>query len=58
MLSDNGATARIPVILLTAKQDLDEQRLVSPTAAGVMAKPFDPAGLPGAIERMLGTSDH
>lgn len=55
-LSENGATAGIPIILLTAKQDL-EQRLVSTRVAGVMAKPFDPAGLSGAIEALVGTSD-
>lgn len=57
-LSEIGATARIPIILLTAKHDLEAQRLVPAQVAGVLAKPFDPAGLSDAIEALLCTSDH
>jgi CheY-like chemotaxis protein len=45
----------VPVVFLTAKvQPADVARLRELGAAGVIAKPFDPMGLPGELERLLG----
>jgi two-component system, OmpR family, response regulator len=47
----------VPVVFLTAKvQPADVARLRELGAAGVLAKPFDPMGLPGELERLLGAS--
>ena len=45
-----------PVIFLTAKtQSADLERLKSLGAAGVIAKPFDPMGLPGEVAALAGS---
>ena len=41
-LKGDGATARLPIVLLTARRDLDQQRLAETGAAGVVFKPFQP----------------
>jgi CheY-like chemotaxis protein len=44
----------VPVIFLTAKvQPADVARLREMGAAGVIAKPFDPMGLPDEVARLL-----
>jgi len=48
------ATARLPVVFLTAKAMPSEQeRLRALGAAGVLTKPFDPMRLPGDLEALL-----
>jgi two-component system OmpR family response regulator len=45
----------VPVVFLTAKvQPADVERLRALGAAGVIAKPFDPMGLPGELDALLG----
>ncbi len=45
----------VPVIFLTARaQAADVARLRALGAAGVIAKPFDPLGLPGALAAIIG----
>jgi CheY-like chemotaxis protein len=44
----------VPAVFLTAKvQPADIARLRELGAAGVIAKPFDPMGLPGELEALL-----
>ena len=44
----------VPVVFLTAKvQPADVTRLRELGAVGVIAKPFDPMGLPGELARLL-----
>lgn len=53
-LQAHPATARIPVIFLTAKAQCSEiERLRSLGAAGVLIKPFDPMQLPAQIAQLL-----
>jgi two-component system OmpR family response regulator len=48
------STARIPVVFITARtQAHDVQRLQALGAAGVIAKPFDPMGLPHLVRGYL-----
>jgi CheY-like chemotaxis protein len=49
-------TARIPVIMLTAKVQTNKQELVSKGAAGVLVKPFDPMQLSNQVCEILGWS--
>lgn len=49
-------TARIPVIMLTAKVQANKQELVSKGAAGVLVKPFDPMQLSNQVCEILGWS--
>ncbi|HUK22509.1 MAG TPA: response regulator [Gemmatimonadales bacterium] len=44
-LKANPATAGIPIVLLTARKELDEARVTRVGAAGVVLKPFDPQEL-------------
>ena len=44
-LKADGATARLPVVLLTARRDLDQRLLAETGAAGVVFKPFQPEDL-------------
>lgn len=56
-LRANPATARIPVVLLTAKAQAAEQaELAQLPVAGVMSKPFDPMTLPAELGSLLGWS--
>src|SRR3989442_6341442 len=41
-LKAEPATAGIPVVLLTARRDLDQRQLTAAGAAGVLFKPFPP----------------
>lgn len=57
-LRANPETARIPVILLTAKvQSADQKRFSDLGVARVMFKPFDPLTLARDIADALGWSD-
>ena len=56
-LSQNPATAHIPVILLTAKsQGKGRPDLSELPVLGVLAKPFNPMLLPATLAEMLGWS--
>jgi len=44
-LKADPATAAVPVVLLTARRDLDQRRLAEAGAAGVVSKPFQPEDL-------------
>jgi CheY-like chemotaxis protein len=49
------ATAGVPVVFLTAKaQAAEQRRLAGMGAAGVLAKPFDPARLADQLSQVLG----
>jgi CheY-like chemotaxis protein len=53
-LRENAATARIPVIFLTAKaMDSEIERLLAMGVAGVLTKPFDPLTLPDQVREAL-----
>ncbi|MBN1173753.1 MAG: response regulator [Micromonosporaceae bacterium] len=53
-LRSDPKTSRIPVIFLTAKAQIAEQRqLQSLGARGVIAKPFDPMALAGEVTRII-----
>ena len=55
ILKQNGNTAHIPVVLLTAKvQGLDRRNLEALGAAAILAKPFDPLTLADQISAVLG----
>src|SRR6202020_3177483 len=54
-LRKNPATAKIPVLLLTAKvQGADQRRFADLGVEAVLFKPFDPLTLPAQISRALG----
>jgi len=49
-LRENGATAKIPVVFMTARAQTRElTHFLSLGAAGVIPKPFDPMTLAGAV---------
>lgn len=55
ILKENGNTAHIPVLLLTAKvQGADRRKLDMLGAAAVLAKPYDPLTLADQISGILG----
>lgn len=51
-LVSDAATARIPIVLLTARQNLDPERVRASGARGVITKPFDLDALAPAILRL------
>ncbi len=54
-LRKNPATAKIPVLLLTAKaQGPDQRRFADLGVEAVLLKPFDPLTLSAQMERILG----
>src|SRR5215212_1261510 len=54
LLRDDVRTRDIPVIFLTAKvQNADRRRYAQLGVRGVIAKPFDPLGLPGDAEKIV-----
>src|ERR1700727_3446464 len=54
-LRKNPATAKIPVLLLTAKvQGADQRRFADLGVEAVLVKPFDPLTLPAQLSRALG----
>ena len=55
ILKQNGNTAHIPVLLLTAKvQGQDRRKLDELGAAAILSKPFDPLTLAAQISEVLG----
>jgi CheY-like chemotaxis protein len=54
-LKGSAATARIPVVLMTAEDERKLGDLRARGAAGLVAKPFDPYALPGQIARLVGS---
>ena len=44
-LKADPATATVPIVLLTARRDLNQARLAETGAAGVLLKPFQPEEL-------------
>jgi CheY-like chemotaxis protein len=56
-LRKNPATARIPVLLLTAKvQSSDQRRFADLGVEAILLKPFDPLTLSNQIAAVLGWS--
>lgn len=56
-LRENTATQNIPVIFLTAKAQVSEQRKFTELGAkGVLAKPFEPLLLASQVAKVLGWS--
>lgn len=51
-LMTDPTTARIPIVLLTARQNLDPERVRASGARGVITKPFDLDALAPAIVRL------
>jgi CheY-like chemotaxis protein len=56
-LQADPRTSHIPVILLTAKVQVLQNRTHDDGLAGVIAKPFDPRGLVNEIDRILEAED-
>ncbi len=57
-LQANPDTARIPVVLLTAKvQGVDQRRFAGLGVAAILFKPFDPLTLAAQISEVLGWRD-
>ncbi|HUL48717.1 MAG TPA: response regulator [Gemmatimonadales bacterium] len=52
-LKADPATAGIPVVLLTARKELDEERVTRVGAVGVVLKPFDPQQLARQLSEHL-----
>jgi CheY-like chemotaxis protein len=53
-LRENGATAKIPVVFMTARAQTRElAHFLSLGAAGVIPKPFDPMTLAGAVRHYM-----
>jgi len=51
-LVSDATTKRIPIVLLTARQNLDPERVRASGARGVITKPFDLDALAPAIVRL------
>jgi DNA-binding response OmpR family regulator len=51
-LKADAATAAVPVVLLTARRDLDEKLLANTGAVGVLFKPFQPQDLARQIREL------
>jgi len=55
LLREDPATREVPVIFLTAKTPLSDERLESvPNLVGVISKPFDPMALAQQINQLTG----
>lgn len=55
-LTADPATATIPVVLLTARKEIDDQRMRDAGAAGVLFKPFELDDLAAQIAALCGTT--
>jgi CheY-like chemotaxis protein len=51
-LKAEGATAHIPVVLLTARREMNQARNTAAGVAGVLYKPFQPAELAAQIREL------
>lgn len=47
-------TSEVPIVFLTARKELDAERVASVGAAGVVVKPFDPDCLASELLAVLG----
>jgi two-component system alkaline phosphatase synthesis response regulator PhoP len=56
-LTTDPATAGIPVVLLTARKEIDDRRMRDAGAAGVLFKPFEPEQLGPRIAALCDLSD-
>lgn len=56
-LRTDPATAGIPVIVLTARKEIDATRLAEAGAAGVLFKPFEPDELTTSILKFIRPPD-
>jgi two-component system OmpR family response regulator len=52
-LKDDPETAKIPVVFLTARKELDEERVRELGVAGVVFKPFEPDELAEGLRRLV-----
>lgn len=57
-LKQDPATAAIPLVLLTARKQLDERQLGAAGASGVVFKPFEPEELASQIRRLCESDEH
>lgn len=53
-LKADAATAAVPVVLLTARREVDEDRLAGIGAAGFVLKPFQPDELARRVRELTG----
>jgi DNA-binding response OmpR family regulator len=53
-LKAEAATAGIPVVLMTARRELDQAKLQEVGAAGVVFKPFEPDELAPQVRELAG----
>ena len=53
-LKTDPASSRIPVVLLTARREMVQERVDSAGAAGVLYKPFQPTELARQIQDLCG----
>ena len=53
-LKQDPRSATIPVVLLTARKELDDALIESSGAAGVLGKPFEPDELAARIRQLCG----
>ena len=51
-LKGDAATAEVPIVLLTARRDLDARRLAESGAVGIVLKPFQPDELARQIREL------
>jgi len=51
-LRADAATRAVPIVLLTARRDLDERQLAGAGAAGVLFKPFQPQDLARQVREL------
>ena len=51
-LKADPVTAGVPIVLLTARRDLDEHRVKETGAAGVLFKPFQPEDLARRVREL------
>jgi two-component system, OmpR family, alkaline phosphatase synthesis response regulator PhoP len=51
-LKADPATATVPIVLLTARRDLNQARLAETGAAGVVLKPFQPEELAHQVREL------
>jgi CheY-like chemotaxis protein len=53
-LKADPATSKVPVVLLTARREMVEERVASAGAVGVLYKPFQPTELARQIQDLCG----
>ena len=56
-MREEPLTAGIPVVLMTARVQLYEQTQPPPGVLAIIAKPFDPVGLPSRLQSIWETLD-